>query len=64
MHVDGSIKHYMARLVAKGYTQIEGLDFHDTFAPILFLLSITVTRKLELHQLDIHIVFLHNDLDE
>jgi len=32
--VDGSIKRYKPCLVAKEFTQLEGMDFHDTFAPV------------------------------
>nr|CAD1820262.1 unnamed protein product [Ananas comosus var. bracteatus] len=50
---DGSIERYKARLVVKGYTQIEGLDFHETYAPVAklvtvhCLLAVAVTKNWE-----------------
>lgn len=33
-HLDRTIERFNERLVVKGNTQVEGLDFHETFAPI------------------------------
>lgn len=67
---DGSIKRYKARLVAQGFTQIPGLDFHHTFSPVIKAATVCVVLALSvhfpwpLHQLDLKNAFLNGVLSK
>ena len=68
--MDAKVEKYTTRLVAKGYSQKEGIDFHEIFFPVvklvsvLVLLALVALLDLELEQLDVKTTFLHGDLDE
>lgn len=67
---DGSIDKYKARLVTKGFHQRPGVDFHETFSPVIKLTTIklvlgtAVGKNWPFQQLDTNNVFLQGLLDE
>jgi hypothetical protein len=66
----GVLLQLKARLVVRGFSQVHGIDFNDTFAPTLkvmprrLIFAISARLNLELRHLDIETAFLHGDLDE
>ncbi|GJR17971.1 putative RNA-directed DNA polymerase [Tanacetum coccineum] len=64
---NGAIIRYKARFIAKGFWQQPGIDFHETFSPIVksttirAVLSLAVTNDWPLRQLDIQNAFLHGN---
>lgn len=67
---DGSLDKFKACLVAKDYTQVEGEDYHNMFAPVVKMqtfrtvLALATTKNWPIYQLDINSAFLYGDLVE
>ena len=59
-----------ARLVCKGYAQVEGIDFEETFAPVARLeairmfLALAVYKNFNIYQMDVKSAFLNGNLEE
>ncbi|KMQ85207.1 gag-pol polyprotein [Lasius niger] len=67
---DGTIDRLKARIVAKGYAQKSGLDYNETYAPVVrsesvrVLLGIVAYEDLCMVQCDVMMAFLYGDLEE
>ena len=67
---DGSIEKYKARFVARGFSQVEGVDYDETFTPVAIFSSIRVVISIvaemgwKIHQMDVKTAFLNSLLQE
>ena len=66
----GNIVRYKALLVAKDFTQKEGIDYKETFSPVSsndffrIIMALVAHYDLELHQMDVKTSFLNGNIDE
>jgi hypothetical protein len=70
LNEQGQVVRNKARLVCKGYAQIEGLDFDETFAPVARLEAIRIFlayachKRFKVYQMDVKSAYLNGDLNE
>jgi len=66
----GNVVHYKVHLVAQGFSQVPGVNYFDTFAPVAKLVSIhailaiATARNMEIHQINIKGAFLNGKLTD
>ena len=66
---DGTVGSYKARLVAKGYQQTQGIDYDETFSPVVrfesvrTVLALAAENGLNVHHMDFTSAFLNGDID-
>jgi hypothetical protein len=62
---DGSIEKYKAHFVDRGFSQVEGVDYDETFVPVArytlirAVISIAVEMGWKIHQMDVKTTFLN-----
>src|ERR1035441_359439 len=67
---DGSINKRKARFLARGFTQVPGIDFDNIYPPTVSyqalrtIIAITCQMKLELHQMDVKTRYLNGEIDK
>jgi hypothetical protein len=70
LNKDGQLTRNKARLVCKGYTQIEGIYFEETFSlvsrmeEIRLILSYACSKNIKVYQMDVKLAFLNGELEE
>jgi hypothetical protein len=70
LNEDGQVTRNKTRLVCKGYAQIEGIDFEETYAlvsrmeAICLLLAYACYKNIKVYQMDVKSTFLNGELEE
>ena len=67
---DGNIEKYKAIFVARGFSQKEGIDYEENFAPVVrytsirSVISLAVVMKWKVHQMNVKTSFLNGVVEE
>ena len=65
---DGNVTVYKARLVVKGFQQVQGVDYDETFSPVVMLKSVRIMLAIaafyEIWQMDVKTAFLNGFLKQ
>jgi hypothetical protein len=70
LNKDGNVERYKARFCAKGYSQEQGIDYNETFAPVVkykslrIILALVAIKDYELTQMDVNTAFLNAQIKE
>ena len=69
LNENGQVTRNKERLVCKGYAQVEGIDFEETFSPVARMEAIWIfftyacLRKIKVYQMDVKSTFLNGELE-
>ena len=67
---DGSVEKYKVRFVARRFSQVEGIDYEETFfsvaryTSIRMIISLVASMGWRLHQMDVKTTFLNGEIEE
>ena len=67
---DGNVEKFKAWFVARGFSQVEGVDYEETFAPVArytsirAVISIAAEMGWRIHQMDVKTAFLNGVIQE
>jgi hypothetical protein len=69
-HVDETFAKYKVQLVARGFSQVEGFNYAETFSPMVkftflhIIIVLTATYGYHIHQMDVQTKFFHGHFNE